>query len=42
MNPHFFDAMTAHGSGGRTALIAAAISVAIGYMIMMKIADVDI
>lgn len=42
MNPHFFDAMTAKGSGGRLALISAAISVAIGYMIMMKIADVDI
>jgi tight adherence protein B len=42
MNPHFFDAMTAAGSGGRTALTAAAISVAVGYMIMMKIADVDI
>jgi tight adherence protein B len=41
-NPHFFDAMTAPGSGGRMALIIAAISVAIGYMIMMKIADVDI
>jgi tight adherence protein B len=42
MNPHFFDAMTAPGSGGRLALTIAAISVAIGYMIMMKIADVDV
>ncbi len=42
MNPHFFDAMTAEGSGGRTALFGSAISVVIGYMIMMKIADVDI
>lgn len=41
-NPHFFDAMTAPGSGGRTALMGSAISVVIGYMIMMKIADVDI
>jgi tight adherence protein B len=41
-NPHFFDAMTAEGSGGRVALTAAAISVVVGYMIMMKIADVDI
>lgn len=41
-NPHFFDAMTAPGSGGRLALIIAAISVAVGYMIMMKIADVDV
>lgn len=41
-NPHFFDAMTAPGSGGRLALIIAAISVVIGYMIMMKIADVDV
>lgn len=42
MNPHFFDAMTAQGSGGRLALTIAAISVVIGYMIMMKIADVDV
>lgn len=42
MSPHFFDAMTASGSGGRAALFGSAISVVIGYMIMMKIADVDI
>lgn len=42
MNPHFFDAMTASGSAGRAALFGSAISVGIGYMIMMKIADVDI
>jgi len=42
MIPHFFDPMTAAGSGGRVALISAAISVVVGYMIMMKIADVDI
>lgn len=42
VNPHFFDPMTAEGSPGRTALIGAAISVVIGYTIMMKIADVDI
>ncbi|HEX2721510.1 MAG TPA: type II secretion system F family protein [Gemmatimonadaceae bacterium] len=42
MNPHFFDPMTAEGSPGRTVLIGSAISVVIGYMIMMRIADVDI
>ena len=42
MNPHFFDPMTAEGSPGRSILIGSAISVVIGYMIMMKIADVDI
>ncbi len=42
MNPHFFDPMTAEGSPGRTILIGSAISVVIGYMIMMKIADVDV
>ena len=42
MRPHFFDPMTAPGSAGRTALTAAAISVVVGYMIMMKIADVDV
>ena len=42
MNPHFFDPMTAEGSPGRSILIGSAISVIIGYMIMMKIADVDI
>ena len=42
MNPHFFDPMTAEGSPGRTVLVGSAISVVIGYMIMMKIADVDV
>ncbi len=42
MNPHFFDAMTAPGSIGRVVLMTSAIMVVIGYMIMMKIADVDI
>ena len=41
-NPHFFDSMTAAGSGGRTVLMGAAVSVVVGYMIMMKIADIDI
>lgn len=42
LNPGFFDPMTAEGSGGRVVLAGAAISVMIGYMIMMKIADVDV
>jgi len=42
MNPHFFDAMTAEGGIGRLVLTTSAIMVVIGYMIMMKIADVDI
>ena len=42
MNPNFFDPMTAEGSPGRAVLIGSAISVVIGYMIMMKIADVDV
>jgi Flp pilus assembly protein TadB len=42
VNPHFFDPMTAPGSGGRTAIIASAISIVIGYFIMMRIADVDV
>ncbi|HEY0241656.1 MAG TPA: type II secretion system F family protein [Gemmatimonadaceae bacterium] len=42
MNPGFFDPMTAEGSIGRVVLLISAISVIIGYMIMMKIADVDI
>jgi hypothetical protein len=42
MNPHFFDAMTAPGSGGRIALFMSAISVVVGYLIMIKIADVDV
>jgi tight adherence protein B len=41
-NPHFFDPMTAEGSIGRAVLTVSAISVVIGYMIMMRIADVDI
>lgn len=42
MNPHFFDPMTAPGSVGRLVLTVSAISVVVGYMIMMKIADVDV
>jgi len=42
MNPHFFDAMTAPGSVGRLVLFSSAIMVVVGYMIMMKIADVDV
>jgi tight adherence protein B len=42
LNPGFFDPMTKEGSLGRVVLIAGAISVVVGYMIMMKIADVDI
>jgi tight adherence protein B len=42
INPHFFDAMTAPGSIGRLVLTISAVMVVIGYMIMMKIADVDI
>ena len=42
LNPHFFDPMTAEGSIGRVILMGSAISVVVGYMIMMRIADVDI
>jgi tight adherence protein B len=42
INPHFFDPMLAEGSAGRAVLTATAISVVVGYMIMMRIADVDI
>ena len=42
INPHFFDAMTAPGSIGRLVLTVSAIMVVVGYMIMMRIADVDI
>jgi len=41
-NPVFFEPMTREGSVGRVVLLGAAISVVVGYMIMMKIADVDI
>lgn len=41
-NPHFFDPMTAPGSLGRLVLTISAVSVVVGYMIMMKIADVDV
>lgn len=41
-NPDFFAPMTAEGSIGRLVLFGAAISIVVGYMIMMKIADVDI
>jgi tight adherence protein B len=42
INPHFFDAMLAEGSIGRAVVTATAVSVIIGYMIMMRIADVDV
>jgi tight adherence protein B len=42
MNPHFFDPMLAPGSIGRTVVVASIISVIVGYMIMMRIADVDV
>ena len=42
INPHFFDAMLAEGSIGRVIMTATAVSVVIGYMIMMRIADVDV
>jgi tight adherence protein B len=42
INPHFFDAMLAEGSIGRAVITVTAISVIIGYVIMMRIADVDI
>ena len=42
VRPHFFDPMTAPGSVGRVILLSSAASVIIGYMIMMRIADVDI
>ena len=41
VNPHFMAPLT-HEHAGRLALMGAAISVAAGYMVMMKIADVDI
>jgi tight adherence protein B len=41
-NPHFFDPMLREGSIGRLVLTISAVSVVIGYMIMMRIADVDI
>ena len=42
LTPGFFDPMVAEGSGGRLVLMGSAISVVVGYMIMMKIANVDI
>jgi tight adherence protein B len=42
LNPHFFDPMLKEGSLGRAILIGSAISVVFGYMVMMRIADVDI
>jgi tight adherence protein B len=42
MNPHFFDPMIEEGSAGRAILTGSAVSVIVGYMIMMRIADVDI
>jgi tight adherence protein B len=41
-NPHFFDPMLREGSIGRLVLTISAVSVVVGYMIMMRIADVDI
>jgi tight adherence protein B len=42
VTPGFFGPMTAEGSMGRVVLAGSAVSVVVGYMIMMKIADVDI
>ena len=42
MNPHFFDPMLAPGSIGRAVLTGTVVSVIVGYMIMMRIADVDV
>jgi tight adherence protein B len=42
LNPHFFDPMIEEGSAGRAILTGSAVSVIVGYMIMMRIADVDI
>ena len=42
INPGFFDPMIEEGSIGRLVLVISGISVIVGYMIMMKIADVDI
>jgi len=41
-SPGFFGPMTEEGSIGRSILLGSAISVVVGYMIMMRIADVDI
>ena len=41
-NPHFFDPMLREGSIGRLVLTISAVSVVVGYMIMMRIADVDV
>ena len=41
VSPHFLDPMI-HSSGGRLALVIAALGVVAGYGIMMRIADVDI
>lgn len=40
-NPHFFDPMLAAEGGGRAMLVGTAFSVALGYWIMMRIADID-
>jgi tight adherence protein B len=42
LNPHFFDPMTRAGSAGRAILIASGVSIVFGYMVMMRIADVDL
>lgn len=41
LSPHFMDPMI-QSPGGRIAMVAAATGVVVGYMIMMRIADVDI
>lgn len=42
LTPGFFDPMTAEGSTGRLVIAGSVVSVIVGYMIMMKIADIDI
>jgi tight adherence protein B len=42
LNPHFFDPMLREGSLGRAVLIGSGVSIIFGYMIMMRIADVDV
>jgi tight adherence protein B len=42
LNPHFFDPMLREGSLGRSIIFTSGISIIIGYMIMMKIADIDV
>lgn len=42
LTPGFFGPMTEEGSTGRIVIAGSVISVIVGYMIMMKIADIDI